>query len=274
MREAYQRTLIRVSEMEYNISELPSHEYSPRRRTISEMMYAKLPQELRDMVYSYILPIREVVVGNTPAGTMLLVHYRQIGRREIHTDSDYYTIWGPFRPDEKVFGDAVANEVSKYFYRTVRFKSARDYEDDGISIKNAIHSPSFPHPLFHVGVFVAYAIAQKGPYDQEEAVNALSALFCLKKGTKIRITMNRRWMMELSDVHEWEVESMFELMSPLLDRLRGAGYLVDLMFETDVPFVFNPTVTKLTVASLKKRAADVSTITNNTHLRARIKLLT
>jgi hypothetical protein len=156
----------------------------------------------------------------------------------------------------------------------VRFKSARDYEDDGISIKNVIHSTSFPHPLFHVGVFVAYAIAQKGPYDQEEAVNALSALFCLKKGTKIRITMDRQWMMELSDVHEWEVESMFELMSPLLDRLKGAGYLVDLIFETDVPFVFNPTVTKLTVASLKKRAADVSTITNNTHLRARIKLLT
>jgi hypothetical protein len=124
------------------------------------MMCAKLPHELRDMVYSYILPIREVILGNVPTGSMLLVHYRQICRSEIHTDADYYTIRGPFRPDEKTFGEAVANELSAYFYRTVMFKFAREDPDEGISMEKAIHSPAFPHPPFHIGVSVAYAIAQ------------------------------------------------------------------------------------------------------------------
>ena len=92
---------------------------------------------------------------------------------------DVYGIQGRFTHSWRLFSDKVSDELTDYFYRTVRF----EFGNDGALVKKATYGSAFPYFLRHVDV--EFRSVDLKP--EIEKLAALDALLLLSKQFRIRI---------------------------------------------------------------------------------------
>jgi hypothetical protein len=115
-------------------------------------MHIKLPERLREMVYSYMFPVSEVRVHDaympSVRGTMSAMRFIVNDPRALipHTgitEVKPAIFAAPFSSNADLLGDAVAEELKAYFYRTTTFKFGTRPD----LIDRYLYTPSFPYQL-------------------------------------------------------------------------------------------------------------------------------
>lgn len=105
----------------------------------------RLPRELRDMVYAYVVPNTKVSVYETTSIKFRPWHTLPKGSEAIE-----YSL--PYQPDEVALGEVTAKELSEYFHRYTqfRFNGARHSNIIGKCFK----SHAFTYPIKKISVVI------------------------------------------------------------------------------------------------------------------------
>jgi hypothetical protein len=166
------------------------------RRAISELMHAKLPAKLRDMIYAYLFPISEVRVQDaympSVRGTIHGVRFNLNDSRALILQSGIAQVKpaifaAPFSPNVEILGDVVTEELGAYFYRTTTFilSTRPDLVD------RCLYTPSFSYQLHKVSVTFRAALYSSG-YCVNDIMQlcALEKLFELPRNVNISVIID------------------------------------------------------------------------------------
>ena len=127
-----------------------------RHRAACQMVLTKLPRELRNAIYSQIVPGPSVSVHHNPKTDHgkpdMSIHFRQtncLSNNAARKPSSMYT-W-PYRPDEVLLSQEFSEELCAYFYRHIRFDS-----DTGFArfVMASLSTAAMRYPIKHMSVWV------------------------------------------------------------------------------------------------------------------------
>jgi len=209
----------------------------------------KLPRELRDMVYGYLMPSPSVTIygddqcqyqdGKPVAGAVCF--YANSPHPDIANGYPYdpsklylpaYTL--PYCPDAEALGTEMSNELSVYFHRHTQFHFA---DNDSRVFEKCLKEGLFTQPIKKLAVsvyidpdYAQYQLNEEMRLRVEQEYTACLHDLIKYPADDIDLTISI-WTLSASQDRIKDFRKMLNIVFPRMTRLRDAGYSITLVLD-------------------------------------------